>query len=79
MDRVLTIFMQVWVALIVLAHIMGIVGQFYLHGFEAGLAYIQDTYSPYNVLNYIVTVITLLPAIGAYQWRQKRRAKQASI
>lgn len=77
MDRALTIFISVWIGLFVLANALGIVGQFYMHGFTGGLAYIQEIYSPFNIVNYIVMVITLLPAFGAYQWREKRRAKAA--
>lgn len=77
MDRALTIFINVWVGLFVLANVLGIAGQFYLHGFTGGLAYIREIYSPFNVINYIVMTVTLLPAIGAYQWREQYRAKAA--
>lgn len=77
MDRALTIFIYVWVGLFVLANVLGIIGQFYLHGFSGGITYIQEVYSPYNVINFIVSIASLSPAIGAYYWREKRRAKQA--
>ena len=75
MDRALTIFIYVWAGLIVLANLVGIIGQFYLHGFSEGIAYIQEIYSPFNVINWIVVVVALSPAIGAYYWREKRRKK----
>lgn len=78
MDRALTIFMYIWAGSIVLANLAGIVGQFYLHGFGGGVSYIQEIYSPFNVVNYVVIVITLSPAIGAYYWREKRRQKSRS-
>jgi uncharacterized membrane protein len=66
MDRALTVFIYLWVGLFVLANLVGIIGQFYLHGFSGGVSYVQEIYSPFNVINYIVMVITLFPAIGAY-------------
>lgn len=77
MDRALTIFISLWVGLFVLANVLGIVAQFYLHGFSEGLAYIQETYTPFNVINYTLSVVTLSPAIGAYYWREKRRTRSA--
>jgi hypothetical protein len=77
MDRALTIFIYVWGGLIVLANVLGIVGRFYLHGFGGGISYIQEIYSPFNVINYAVTLVTLSPAIGAYYWREKRREHRA--
>jgi len=76
MDRALTIFIYVWVGLFVLANLLGIISQFYMHGFSGGVSYIQEIYSPFNVINYVVSVVVLSPAIGAYYWREKRRAKQ---
>jgi cytochrome c oxidase subunit IV len=76
MDRVLTIFINVWVALFVLANLAGIVGQFYLHGFSGGLSYVQEIYNPFNIANLIVSIVSLSPALGAYLWRENRRKKQ---
>ena len=76
MDRVLTIFIYVWSALFVLVNLVGIVGQFYLRGFSGGLSYIQEIYSPFNIRNFIVSIVFLSPALGAYFWREKRRKKQ---
>lgn len=75
LDRVLTIFINVWVSLFVLLNVVGIAGQFFLHGFAAGRAYMQETYSPFNVANLVVTVISLSPAFGAYYWRENRRKR----
>jgi hypothetical protein len=57
---------------------LGIVGQFYLHGFSDSISYIQEVYSRSNVINYAVTLVTLSPAIGAYYWREKRRSMRPS-
>lgn len=76
MDKLLTIFIYVWVGLIVALNIFGIAAMFYLHGFSAGLEYVQTTYSPFNLVNWAFTIVTLLPAIGAGWWRERRRAKE---
>ena len=76
MDRVLTIFIYAWVGLFVLANLIGIIGQFYIHGFSGGVAYVQDIYNPFNIINVIISVVTLSPAIGAYVWREKRREQR---
>jgi hypothetical protein len=77
MDRALTIFIYLWGGLILLANVLGIIAQFWLHGFGAGISYVQEIYSPFNVVNYAVTLAMLSPAIGAYCWREKRREKRA--
>ena len=76
MDRALTILIYVWAGFIILANLVGIIGQFYLHGFSGGVSYFQEIYSPFNYINYIFTVITLSPAIGAYYWRERGRQKR---
>jgi len=76
MDRALMLFTYIWVGLIVLANLVGIIGQFYLHGFGEGVSYIQEVYSPFNIANYILLLIALSPAIGAYLWKEKRSKKR---
>ena len=75
MDRALTTFIYVWAGFIILANLVRIIEQFYLHGFSGGVSYIQEIYSPFNYINFIFTIVTLSPAIGAYYWREKRRRK----
>ncbi|MFC4352253.1 hypothetical protein ACFOW6_11950 [Fodinicurvata halophila] len=77
MDRALTVFIYVWIGLFVLANLAGILGQFYLNGFSEGVSYIQEIYNPFNFINYLFSAIVLSPAIGAYFWRENRRAKIA--
>ncbi len=78
MDRALTIFIYVWVGLFVAANVVGIVGQFYLHGFSGGMSYVQEIYSPFNIINFAFMMITVSPAYGAYYWREKRRGTKVS-
>ena len=75
MDKALTVFVHVWVGLFVAANLIGIIGQFWLHGFGGGISYVQEIYSPFNIINYIISVVVLSPALGAYLWRDKRRAR----
>ena len=76
MERALTIFINVWVGLFALVNLIGIAGQFYLHGFGGGLSNIQEIYSPFNVINFVVAVVTLSPALGAMLWRDKIRSRR---
>ena len=75
MDKALKVFVYVWVGLFVATNVLGIIGQFLLYGFSGGISYVREIYSPFNVINYIVSVVVLSPAIGAYLWREKRRAR----
>lgn len=77
MDRGLTIFIWIWVALNLIAHLLGIAGTFLQHGFGQTITYIQETYSPFNLANHFVTLVFLSPAFIAYYWREKRRARGA--
>jgi|TARA_B100000315_G_C14283272_1_gene453999 uncharacterized membrane protein len=79
MDRALTIFIYLWAGIFVLLNVVGIIGQFYLHGFSGGLSYIQEIYSPFNVINYIFSIVVLSPAIGVYYWREKKRGTRRAI
>jgi hypothetical protein len=76
MDRALMLFVNIWVGIIVLAMLVVIIGQFYLHGFGGGVSFIQEAYSPFNIANYILLLIALSPAIGAYLWKAKRSKKR---
>jgi len=75
MDRFLTIFMYVWVGIFVALNLVGIVFEFYSLGFNGGIEYVQKTYSPFNLINWTFTLITLSPALGAHLWLEKRRKK----
>ncbi|SBV99189.1 conserved hypothetical protein [uncultured Alphaproteobacteria bacterium] len=79
MDRTLTIFIYLWASLIALANLVGIATEFYLYGFSGGIDYIQETYSPYNLINFVVEIISLSPALIAYLWREKRRARKGPL
>jgi hypothetical protein len=76
MDRALSVFIYIWAGIFAALNVIGVIGQFYLQGFSGGVSYIQEMYSPFNILNYLVMMIALSPAIGVYFWREKRRNKK---
>ena len=78
MDRALSFFIYIWAGLFFALNVIGIIGQFYLHGFSGGVSYIQEIYSPFNIINFIVMIVSLSPAIGVYYWRERRRKKTMS-
>jgi hypothetical protein len=74
MDTTLTTFIWVWLSLILLINIFAIAGFFVgADSVWAGIQKVQETYSPFNVINWLVELVTLSPAIGAYVWRERRR------
>jgi hypothetical protein len=76
MDRFLTWFIFVWIGLVVIANLMGIAGTaLTTNSFWDFLEWLQETYSPFNIWNWGLNILFLLPAIGAYAWRKRRRKK----
>lgn len=74
MDKTLTVFMWVWAVGVLLLNIFGIIGIFLATDtFWEGLTRVRDTYHPFNLINYSLNVALLLPALGAYSWRERRR------
>ncbi len=59
--KALRIFANVWFVLAGALIVIGILMIWARHGFGA----VQQVLSPFNVLNYIVTFVTLLPGIAA--------------
>jgi len=66
-------FAYVWLTAAVLLILTGIVGTWMKGGFSA----VQDLLSPFNIVNYIVTIITLAPGLGALVWAEKLKEKNA--
>jgi len=69
---VLNIFGYIWLILASLFIIVGIVGVWMNEGFSG----VQELLSPFNVVNWIVTVLTLAPGLGALTWANKLQEKQ---
>ena len=64
-------FGYLWVTLGMIAIVIGIVGTWMKGGFSA----VQDLLSPFNVANWVVTVITRAPGLSALAWAGKLKAK----
>jgi len=71
--KVLKIFGYIWVTLAAVLILVGIVGVWMKGGFSA----VQELLSPFNIVNWIVMVITLAPGIAALMWAEKLSQKQA--
>ncbi|MDP2630748.1 MAG: hypothetical protein Q8P56_05050 [Candidatus Uhrbacteria bacterium] len=68
---VLKVFGYIWLTGAVLLILAGIAGTWMKGGFSA----VQDLLSPFNVANWVVTVITLAPGLGALAWAEKLKTK----
>ena len=75
MNRLLTVFIWIWVTGVLLLNFISMAGFFLTMSFWEAVAKIQDTYSPFNVWTHGLNVVLLLPAIAAYFWRDRRRNK----
>ncbi|MDZ7641686.1 MAG: hypothetical protein U5J62_06670 [Desulfurivibrio sp.] len=64
-------FGYIWLGLTGVLIFIGILGVWMEEGFGA----VQDTLSPFNVLNYLVTAILLAPGIAALMWADKQEKK----
>jgi len=73
MDRLLRWFIQGWIAIAILVNIIAGVGMFVAGGFWGGLAQLQETFSPFNVANYIMEVVLISPALAAHWWLERRQ------
>jgi len=64
-------FGYVWLTLAGLLILAGIVGTWMKGGFSA----VQELLSPFNIVNWIVTFITLAPGLSALAWAEKLKIK----
>jgi len=68
-----------WAILVVLLIIVSIIGMFLSEpSFYHGWKRVVETFSPFNIANFIVTVILLLPAIGAFKLKEYFEKKAES-
>jgi len=68
---VLKAFAYVWLAAATLLILAGISGVWMKGGFAA----VQELLSPFNVVNWFVTVLTLAPGLAALAWANKLTSK----
>jgi len=76
MDKALTWFIRIWIALAFGVNVVAIAGMFMASGFWEGLSRVQDTYSPFNIINYVMEVVLISPALAAFWWQERRRNKR---
>lgn len=72
---ILKVFGYVWLVAAWLLISAGIIGVWMEEGFSG----VQDLLSPFNVVNCIVTIITLAPGLGALMWVNKLQEKQSGL
>ena len=74
MDRTLTNFIWVWITLALIVNLFGIVGLFMgADSYQQGLQEVAEIYSALNVINWLLELLILSPALVAYVWRERRR------
>jgi hypothetical protein len=79
LDKVLTVFVHIWACFILLLNIIAIIGFFMAaKSFLDGWLRIADVYSPFNLANFAMEVISLSPALGALAWRDRRRKRHVA-
>ena len=64
----------IWLTAAVILILAGIYGVWLKEGFSG----VQGLLSPFNIINWIVTLITLAPGIGAIVWASKLEEKQTT-
>lgn len=69
-------FVNIWIGIAVLVNLVSIAGMFMHDGFWGGLGRVQHTYSPFNIVNWIMEVVLLSPALLA-AWLLERRKSRA--
>ncbi|MCB1784493.1 MAG: hypothetical protein KDI13_10935 [Alphaproteobacteria bacterium] len=70
--KILKAFRAIWLSAFVILIVISIIGMFLgADSFLEGWQKVQYIFSPFNVVNYIVMLITLSPAILAHHWIEK--------
>jgi hypothetical protein len=69
-------FINIWIGIAILVNLVSMAGMFMHDGFWGGLGRVQETYSPFNIVNWIMEVVLLSPALLA-AWLLERRKSRA--
>jgi len=70
----LKVFGYVWLSAAVLLILAGIAGTWMKDGFSA----VQELLSPFNISNWVVTLVTLAPGLAALAYASKLESKRSS-
>ncbi len=73
MNSVLVCFIRLRRVIVLLVNGIAVAGMFMTDGFIGGLTRIQDTYSPYNLINCVIKILFLAPALIAAWWLAMHR------
>jgi hypothetical protein len=79
LDKVATWFINAWTGLFFLVNLAAMLG--FMKAAPtvwAGIAQIQEIYSPFNLWNWLAEVVSLLPALGVLVWRDRRRSRASA-
>jgi hypothetical protein len=71
-NKILTWFIRIWVAFAVIVNVVSIITLILSEGWGR----VADIYSPFNVINSVMELVLLSPAIGAYFWLEHRRKNE---
>lgn len=78
MDKALTVFIWIWSTFGIGVNVIAIVSFFvFADSLWEGYGRFAETYSPFNIFNWIAELILFAPAIGAAAWRERRRNRSA--
>ncbi len=75
MNRALQWFIGIWGGMVLLVNVAAVAGMFAQDGFWDGLSHVQDTYSPFNILNWVFELVLLSPALVAAWWLDRRKQR----
>lgn len=79
LDRALTWFASIWFGLVLAANLLSIIGLFVAApSIWDAIGRVQSVYSPFNLLNVTVELLSLSPGFLAILWRNRRRLKARS-
>lgn len=66
LKKALLWFAHIWAGLVVLSIAISIGGTFYTQPFWEAVNWVQTTFRPFNIVNWLLTVAVLSPAFVAY-------------
>ena len=76
-DKLLLWFAEVWIGTIILINAVMVVSFIVAAStISDGTAEVAKIYSPFNPFNWMLLIVSLLPAIGALLWRQRRQKRR---
>lgn len=79
MNKALKWFIGVWAGFALLVNIVAVAGMFMTDGFWGGIGRVQETYSPFNIGNFIMEIVLFSPALLASWWLQRRQQRASAI